>query len=125
MPRDNHYAAEAHSRDIPICPKCGNVAGEAVTQYGIRNQCDPCGLWSWDRYPLVDGETHHARKVAHAAFDHLWRGEGMKRGDAYKLLAAELGLDRRDCHIKLMDKETAARVPAAVERIRKGRRDVD
>ena len=37
----------------------------------------------------------------------------MKRGQAYRRLAAVLEIDPADCHIKLMDKATALRVPAA------------
>lgn len=118
MTNGNHYAQEAEGREIPTCPKCGNVAGERMTRYGIRNQCEPCGLWSWDRHPLVDAETHEARKAAHATFDPLWRDGPLKRGQAYKKLRDELGIDKRDCHIKLMDKEMAGRVPEAVARIK-------
>lgn len=119
MTNGNHYAQEADGMEPPVCPNCGNVAGETMTRYGIRNQCEPCGLWSWDRHPLVDAETHESRRAAHAAFDSLWRGGSMKRGQAYRALSQELGIDKRDCHIKLMDKGMAGRVPDAVERIRK------
>ncbi len=113
MSAHSHYKHEAHDRSIPICPSCGSPATERETRYGLRNQCDPCGLWSWDRHPLVDAETHEARKAAHAAFDLLWKDGTMKRGQAYRRLAAVLEIDPADCHIKLMDKTTALRVPAA------------
>lgn len=119
MTNGNHYAQQAEGQPVPTCPNCGREAGESMTRYGIRNQCEPCGLWSWDRHPLVDAETHEARKAAHAVFDALWRGGPMKRGEAYKALRDELGIDKRDCHIKLMDKALASQVPAAVEKIRK------
>lgn len=114
----SHYTDTAYNRERPICPKCKGVAKETTTRYGLRNQC--CDLWSWDRFPLADAKTHEARKAAHAAFDKLWKGKGkvMKRGQAYGALRRELGLTGDECHIKLMDAETAGRVPKAAKRIR-------
>lgn len=115
--RPNHYAVEAEGRPVPVCPGCGFRAIETRTRYGLRCSCPRCKLWSWDRHPLVDAETHAARNAAHAAFDKLWRGGPLKRGRAYKALAAKLGISRRRCHIKIMDKNVAGRVPAAVAEI--------
>ena len=99
----------------PICPSCGHYAYATDTRYGIRH--DHCGLWSWGGAPLVDEETHEARKAAHAAFDTLWKLHGFTRGEAYKLLAAEMGMTREQCHMKIMDKHTAWAVPDFVEMI--------
>lgn len=99
----------------PICPTCGGSAFAQETRYGIRHSC--CGLWSWDGAPLVDAETHEARRAAHAAFDKLWQRHGLKRGEAYAQLASELGIKRKHCHMKQMDKATAMRVPGAVRAI--------
>lgn len=118
----NHYSQEAKKRPKPKCPKCGRTAFEVKTRYGFRNKC--CGLWSWDRYPLVDAETHAARNEAHKAFDSLWRkgpDRVMTRNDAYKALADEMNLSREQCHMKLMDADTAHRVPIAVQAIREGK----
>ncbi len=52
--------AAAETMVVPTCPKCGRLAQERRTRYGIRSEC--CGLWSWDRKPLVDAATHNARK---------------------------------------------------------------
>ena len=82
--KHNHYAIEAVKRPIPSCPTCGKRARETQTRYGLRADC--CGLWSWDRHPLVSGETHAARNAAHKAFDELWRGGLVSRGGAYRLL---------------------------------------
>jgi len=98
-----------------ICPVCGATAQTVYTRYGPRHSC--CGLWSWGYAPLVDEETHEARKAAHAAFDPLWREHGFKRSQAYSLLAAKLGIKRKKCHMKIMDAETARRVPGAVSKI--------
>ncbi len=99
----------------PTCPRCGRRAYAVDTRYGIRH--DHCGLWSWGGAPLVDAETHEARKAAHAAFDTLWQVHGLRRGEAYKLLAAEMKMTRDRCHMKLMDKHAAWRVPFAVRKI--------
>lgn len=101
-----------------ICPKCGKPAAESSTRYGQRHDC--CGLRSWGGKPLAAPETHEARQRAHAAFDPLWKGKGrvLSRAQAYKRLAEELGIARRDCHISLMDEATASRVPNAAQRIR-------
>ena len=99
------------------CPKCGSEAVRRSTRFGWRNSC--CDLWSWDSAPLVDAATHEARKAAHAAFDSLWRSGTLKRGEAYRRLAEELGISRADCHMKIMDAETAWRVVAAVPKLRR------
>lgn len=114
--RNSHYQAQASSKPIPTCPKCGNEASDAKTRYGVRNAC--CGLWSWDRFPLACEATHEARKDAHAAFDELWKSGLMSRTKAYKSLGATMKLPRDDCHIKLMDLETALQVKTAVASIR-------
>lgn len=97
------------------CPICGSQAVVAASQYGIRNSC--CGLWSWGEAPLVDADTHIARKAAHSAFDELWKRHGMTRKQAYLYLAEELAIDPDICHIKLMNKIEAICVPGAALRI--------
>lgn len=59
-----------------------------------------------------------ARKYAHEVFDPIWKYGGIYRSDAYVLLAEEMNLPEKDCHMSLMDEETASKVPAAVERIK-------
>ena len=94
------------------CPNCGRMPKTVHTPYGVKREC--CGLWGWGRNaPLVDAETHQARQYAHRVFDSLWQSGLVGRSHAYALLAEELGLRPEDCHMKLMDKETASRVPAA------------
>jgi hypothetical protein len=103
-------------RAPPNCPSCGKVPKRTQTKFGIKREC--CGLWGWGEHaPLVDAETHTARQYAHRVFDGLWQKEGVSRSKAYALLAEELGLTRDECHMKLMDKETAQRVPAATHAI--------
>jgi hypothetical protein len=97
------------------CPSCGGEPRRQTTRFGVRHSC--CGLWSWGSKPLVDRETHEARQAAHAAFDRLWQSGRVRRARAYRLLQNELGLSPDDCHMALMDAETARRVPEAVKRI--------
>ena len=97
------------------CPKCGCKPKEQQTRYGKRFSC--CGLWSWGSGNLVDKDTHDARKIAHSSFDTLWKKYGMDRSEAYTLLAKELGVSKSDCHMKLMDKDTANKVPLVALKI--------
>lgn len=99
----------------PICPKCGEQAVLTTTKWGPRH--DHCGLWSWDSAPLVDADTHEARKRAHEAFDQVWQAGRVSRSTAYKMLADELGIEPKDCHIKLMSAEVASRVPELAQKI--------
>lgn len=106
--------------DVPgwWCPVCNKKPKVTNTPYGIKREC--CGLWGWGRNaPLADRETHQARQYAHKVFDSLWQSGLVSRTWAYALLAKELGIDPADCHMKLMDKETAWRVPDAAHRIGK------
>lgn len=107
----------------PPCPSCGRKPKLSNTQYGWRRDC--CGLWGWGKTaPLVDRDTHQARSYAHKVFDSLWQSGLVGRSRAYALLAAELDLDPTDCHMKLMDRETADRVPGAVHTISKHLRGI-
>jgi hypothetical protein len=102
----------------PACPKCDQQPKVTHTKFGWRRDC--CGLWGWgESAPLVDKETHEARSYAHKVFDSLWQSGLVDRSRAYALLAQELGLTRDECHMKIMDKETARRVPAAAHEIGK------
>lgn len=87
------------------CARCGGYVG------AHRDTLKPLGS-------PADKATRDARSAAHAAFDPLWRKRqrlsGLSnqhaRGKGYKWLAAELGIDRKDCHIGMMDAATARRV---------------
>lgn len=114
----SHYAEEAETLPVPTCPECGGQAVETETRYGLRADC--CGLWSWDRHPLVDAETHEARKEVHKVFDALWQTSNrrLKRNSSYTLLAGRLGLSRRECHFKYMSKDLARRAIAEIGKMR-------
>lgn len=57
--------------------------------------------------------TKRARMDAHAAFDPIWKGGRMGRSEAYRWLAAQLGIEPRDCHISHMNAALARRAVAA------------
>lgn len=97
------------------CPECGNSPVRTMTQYGPRLDC--CGLWAWGNHPLVDGATHYARRIAHAAFDPIWKSGTLSRGVAYQKLAEAMGLTSQECHMKKMTAEQAKRVPAIAARL--------
>lgn len=99
----------------PKCPKCGDRAKVVDRRFNVKFAC--CGLWSWGAHPLVSADTHAARQAAHRAFDPLWKSRRLTRNRAYYLLSERLGISRADCHMKLMDRETAERVPDAVTQI--------
>ncbi len=116
----NEWLVETASAtpDPRKCPICGKNPKRTETPYGVKREC--CGLWAWGKHaPLVDAETHQARQYAHKVFDGLWQSGLVSRTRAYALLAKELGIDPADCHMKLMDKQTARRVPGAAHRIGK------
>jgi len=104
---------------VVMCPDCGAPMAQRCSTYGP--------FWGCSRYPACrathgahpDGSplgvpansaTKRARIEAHAAFDLLWRTGRMKRNEAYRWLAEQLGIERRACHIANFDAATCARV---------------
>lgn len=108
------------------CQYCGSVAEQRDAQvvYGPRGA--HFGLvWVCASYPTCDAyvgthrssgkplgclanpELRAAKKLAHANFDPLWRivmrrdqiSKGHARARAYRWLAAQMRIDRRECHI--------------------------
>lgn len=97
------------------CPSCHGAALPTMTSWGMRHDC--CGLHSWHGTPLVSQATHDARQEAHNYFDPLWHHGRMTRSDAYKVLAGEMRIPARDCHISRMTEEQARSVKDHVARI--------
>ena len=102
--------------EAPKCPTCGHPSLATRTRWGVRY--DHCGLWAWGNYPLVDEATHDARRAAHKAFDRTWMFNQMDRREAYRQLALLMGLEPRDCHMKVMTKEQAEKVLTLVGEIK-------
>lgn len=65
---------------------------------------------------LANAETRLARIAAHTAFDQLWQSGDMRRGDAYRWLAGQLGIPRKKCHIGNFDVARCQRVVEAAQR---------
>jgi hypothetical protein len=111
------------SMDSPTCIECGRhtdkATGEAIYPHrpDLRNKrfwlCR-CGAyvgchsstWRPLGYPCGP-ETRKARMAAHDAFDHLWRGGPMSRGDAYAWLGEVMRLPPEECHIGMMSEAQA------------------
>lgn len=91
-----------------MCPECGGVAEQVKTRFGVRHQ--HCGLWSWGYKPLVNAETHDARKKAHAIFDEVWKSGKMSRSEAYRRLSEALNLPNDRCHIAEFDADQCEKV---------------
>jgi hypothetical protein len=120
----------------PLCPYCGAtsvlVTGDVI--YPWRRdlaekqfyRCSACpdayvGCHPGTTNPLgrlADAKLRLAKSHAHAVFDPLWEAKvereglskGHARGKGYTWLAAQLGIDPKDCHIGMMDVETCMRV---------------
>ena len=55
-------------------------------------------------------QEKEARQLAHIAFDQLWQGGGMRRSQAYKWLAEQMGMEKSKCHIGSFDVAMCNRV---------------
>lgn len=62
----------------------------------------------------ADKETRRAREAAHAAFDPIWKDKSLRRAEAYRRLAAKLGISVEECHIGLFDVATCLKVQTLV-----------
>lgn len=124
----------------PLCLECGRAATIVQSQriYPRRPDLWNAPMWACEcgaytgchaGTELPKGRpagkaTRMARMDAHAAFDRLWQrkierdgcSKKAARGAGYKWLAAQMGLDRKDCHIGHMDRASALRVVAICRR---------
>ena len=124
--------------NLPDCPYCGNpsemVTGQII--YPHRNdlygkkfyRCKPCGAYV-GCHPgtdkplgrLANAELRRAKSAAHAIFDPLWKNGSIKRAAAYKWLAENIGIDRKECHIGMFDVELCKRVVRICKEANQGR----
>lgn len=118
----------------PICPYCKAksrlVDSSAVygKSYGMMYlcanypECDSfVGAHLGTNAPLgrlASRELRVARRAAHAIFDPTWQAAGLRRSEAYRMLAEVMGLSKRKCHIAMFDLEQCGRVGAACEEIK-------
>lgn len=91
------HRPDLFSKTFYLCEKCDAYVG---CHPGTTN---PLGR-------LADGKLRAAKKAAHAAFDPIWKSGQKKRGSAYAWLADQLGIEKNDCHIGMMDVEMCSRV---------------
>ena len=124
------FTPEALAKIAPACHECGGPSeiAQAEAIYPNRpdlwQRQDGTKPWYWLCSKCWAYAGVHPRTLqplgspAHAAFDPLWRRrmrisnltQNVARGRGYKWLAAQLGIDRKDCHIGMMDAATARRV---------------
>lgn len=79
--------------------------------------CMDCGAWV-GCHPgtdnplgrLANAALRKAKMAAHSAFDPLWRNGSMKRAEAYKWLAGQMGIAPQNCHIGMFDEDRCAAV---------------
>lgn len=142
--RPEQFRRRRQSRKVLMCPYCDREAElvPGIVIYPRRPdlthkrfwRCKPCDAWvgchDGTERPLgrlANAELRQAKQEAHAAFDPLWKrkmerdgcSKGKARGAGYKWLADQLGIDRKRCHIGMMDAETCRRVVEVCRR--KGR----
>jgi len=96
------------------CQKHRTELESKMTRYGPRFSCPipGCTIACWGNGNPADDKTRQARKDAHAAFDPLWEGGGMSKGDAYRDLSKYMGLPQKETHIGCFDIEQCKLVVA-------------
>ena len=97
-----------------ICSKHGVDLVLTVTKYGDRFDCpvDQCDVrcWGGRTSTPADGKTRSSRMTAHEAFDPIWLHRHLTRREAYKRLAAFLGIPVGDCHMGMMSRDQCEKV---------------
>lgn len=120
-----------------ICPYCRQpavlVKGDHIYPHRMDLyqlnfwNCDPCfayvgchkkgakvdGVKSDGTIPLgrlADPYLRRAKSQAHAAFDPIWKNNHLTRSEAYKRLAIQLGIPKKECHIGMFDIEMCMKV---------------
>lgn len=115
-----------------MCDYCGNrvplVDSKIVygKSYGNIFYCEPCGAWvgvhksgirkNTPLGRLANAELREWKKLAHAAFDPLWKDGQITRSKAYSRLAQELGVE--EIHVGESDVETCMRIIIAANKLR-------
>lgn len=116
-----------------LCPKCGTQAlcvDSSVIygrSYGLTWQCPNCpdhyvgchGKTDKPLGTLCGPEVRELRKRCHAAFDQLWKSNGMTRGAAYRWMQKTMKIPRKQAHIAMFD-EWQCRALLAELSVRKG-----
>lgn len=113
-----------------ICPYCGGVASLKDSDI-IYNGKSFGMVWVCENYPTCDAyvgvhkstneplgrlanpELREAKKLAHAAFDPIWKNKKLNRHKAYKWLSETLNINLSECHIGMFDVADCMRVVEA------------
>jgi len=110
-----------NERFIKSCPYCGSGVrlGSHVEIYKKSFGWEP--TWICKRFPdcdafvgthkgtndplgrLANGKLRLAKRLAHRAFDAIWKNGLKKRGSCYAWLAERMEIDIIDCHIGMFD----------------------
>lgn len=111
----------------PACPYCNEpsqlVTGKEVYPHMPKFNskqlylCSPCQAWV-GCHPgtiiplgrLADLQLRKLKQAAHAAFDRIWRKDGLSRSQAYIWLASKLNIHPAVCHIGMFDIAQCTRV---------------
>lgn len=100
------------------CPECGARMTLRNSRFGLFYGCESYPRCRSTHGAHPDGRplgkpateaVRQARMAAHAAFDRLWQGGGMRRGQAYRWLTRAMGRTRQ-VHIGEMDATECAAV---------------
>ena len=110
----------------PRCQYCGKDANLVIGKHVYPHRpdlyhlelwrCDPCDahVGTFDngdpRGPLANARLRKMRMEAHKAFDPIWKGGEMSRKEAYRWLADQLGVTKKEAHIGSSDEEFCQRV---------------
>lgn len=113
------------------CPYCFNetvyVDSSEIygKSYGMIYLCRPCMAWvgvhkgtNKAKGRLANNKLRKMKKKAHKYFDNLWERKMLKddlkqkeaRNKAYNWLSEKTGIDRKICHIGMMDIEQCNQV---------------
>lgn len=114
----------------PYCSKTAELVNGSAIYPGCESKvawksfwaCLPCGAWvgchdnntihgpNTPLGTLANAELRAARRMAHAAFDTIWKTRRMNRTNAYRWLSKRLWIKLDRCHIAMFDLKTCRRV---------------
>lgn len=120
----------------PKCPYCGSDTtlcdssrvyfGKSYGMIYLCNNYPKCdayvGVHRGTTRPLgrlANKELRELKMKVHSLFDKLWMNRGMKRSEAYALLAGLMGLKKRKCHIALFDNDMCKKAYEVLKKSKK------
>lgn len=91
------------SNKIWLCEPCDAYVGCHKRSKQFPTGEEPLGR-------LANKELRKAKMAAHAVFDPTWKSKVISRSSAYNLLARDLGIEVKDCHIGMFDVDMCKKV---------------